>query len=95
MGRKPKARRDPYGAWLHYLRTESNLTQEEVAALTGIPQTTITTWERTGTLPGRTEIVLLAKTYRVPIQKLLRSDQVERQSKKHRVKAKPTSHEPR
>lgn len=74
MGRKPKAQRDPYGAWLHYLRTEADLTQEKVAELTGIPQTTITTWARTGALPGRTEIFLLAKAYRVPIQKLLRAN---------------------
>lgn len=77
MGRKPKARRDSYGAWLHYLRTQAGLTQDEVAELTGIPQTTLTTWERSGLLPGRKAIVRLAKAYRVSIQKLLRAEQVD------------------
>ena len=52
MGRRPKARRNSYGAWLHYLRREAKLTQEEAAKVTGIPRTTLTTWERTGELPG-------------------------------------------
>jgi transcriptional regulator with XRE-family HTH domain len=78
MGRKPKARRSSYGAWLHYLRVEANLTQEEAAELAGIPRTTLTTWERTGELPGRKEIVRLAKAYGVSIQKLLRAEQLGR-----------------
>lgn len=78
MGRKPKARRDAYGAWLHHLRREAKLTQEEAAELTGIPRTTLTTWERTGELPGRKEIARLAKIYRVPISKLLRVDKLDK-----------------
>jgi len=38
MGRKAKTRRDPYGAWLHYLRTSKKLTQQELSRVTGIPQ---------------------------------------------------------
>lgn len=78
MGRKPKARRNTYGAWLHYLRREAKLTQEEAAHLTGIPRTTLTTWERTGELPGRREIFRLAKAYRVSIPRLLRTAKLER-----------------
>jgi transcriptional regulator with XRE-family HTH domain len=78
MGRKPKARRNTYGAWLHYLRIEAKLTQEEAAQLTGIPRTTLTTWERTGELPGRQEIFRLAKAYRVSIPRLLRTAKLER-----------------
>jgi len=78
MGRKPKARRNVYGAWLHYLRKEAKLTQEEAARLTGIPRTTLTTWERTGDMPGRREIFRLAKAYRVSILRLLRTDKLDR-----------------
>lgn len=76
MGRKPKARRNSYGAWLLHLRQEAQLTQEEAAKLTGIPRTTLTTWERTGDMPGRKEIFRLAKVYRIPIQKLLRIEKL-------------------
>lgn len=78
MGRKPKTRRDSYGAWLHYLRKQAKLTQDEAAKVTGIPRTTLTTWERTGDMPGRTEIVQLAKAYRVSLQRLLRTEKLNR-----------------
>ena len=52
MGRKPKARRDAYGAWLYHLRKERKLTQHELAKLVGVPQTTLGYWERTGKLSG-------------------------------------------
>ena len=79
MGRKPKTRRHSYGAWLHYLRKEAKLTQEEAAKLTGIPRTTLTTWERTGEMPGRKEIFRLAKAYRVSILRLLRIERLEKE----------------
>jgi transcriptional regulator with XRE-family HTH domain len=74
MGRKPKTRRNSYGAWLHFLRRERELSQEEVARLTGIPRTTLMYWERTGNLAGRRQILALAKIYRVSVQKLLRTE---------------------
>jgi transcriptional regulator with XRE-family HTH domain len=74
MGRKPKARRDAYGAWLHHLRIEKHLTQDQVAKLTGVPQTTLAYWERTGNLPGRQVIIKLAKTLGVSVSDLLRLD---------------------
>jgi DNA-binding transcriptional regulator YiaG len=73
MGRKPKARRNPYGAWLYFLRKERELSQEEVSRLTGIPRTTLMHWERTGHLLGRKQIMKLAKVYRISVQKLLRA----------------------
>lgn len=72
MGRKPKARRDPYGAWLHHLRKERNLTQHELAKMTGVPQTTLAYWERTGKLTGREIIFKLAKSLDVSVNHLLR-----------------------
>ena len=74
MGRKPKARRDSYGAWLHHLSTEKNLSQHELSATTGIPQRTLAHWERTGTLAGRKEIFALAKALGVSVSELLRGD---------------------
>lgn len=76
MGRKPKSRRNSYGAWLYYLRKEAGLTQEEAAKASGIPRTTLTTWERTGDLPSRKEIARLAKAYHVSLQRLLRTDKL-------------------
>ena len=72
MGRKPKARRDAYGAWLYHLRKERNLTQHELAKLVGVPQTTLGYWERTGKLSGREIIFRLAKSLDVSVNKLLR-----------------------
>jgi transcriptional regulator with XRE-family HTH domain len=74
MGRKPKSKRDPYGAWLCHLRKERKLTQHELAALTGIPQTNLVHWERTGRLKGRSEILRLAEALKVSVQKFLRVD---------------------
>ncbi len=72
MGRKAKTRRDPYGAWLHYLRTSKKITQQELADLTGIPQRTIAYWERSGKLAGREVIFKLARALGVSVPELLR-----------------------
>jgi len=40
MGRKPKERRAPYGAWLQHLRKEKGLSQDEMSEKTGVPQST-------------------------------------------------------
>jgi transcriptional regulator with XRE-family HTH domain len=72
MGRKPKLRRDAYGAWLHHLRKERKLTQQALADLVGVPQTTLGYWERTGKLSGREIIFRLAKALGVSVNQLLR-----------------------
>jgi transcriptional regulator with XRE-family HTH domain len=74
MGRKPKTRRNSYGAWLLLLRKEKGLSQEEAAKQSGIPRTTLMYWERSGTITGRKQILKLAKTYGVSVQKLLRAE---------------------
>jgi transcriptional regulator with XRE-family HTH domain len=74
MGRKPKTRRDSYGAWLLHLRNEQRLTQNELSQLTGVPQTTLAYWETTGNLVGRKVIFRLAKALGVSVEKLLRMD---------------------
>jgi transcriptional regulator with XRE-family HTH domain len=74
MGRKPKARRDSYGAWLQYLRKEHGLTQQALAKEIGVPQTTLAYWERSGKLPGRMIILRLSTTLKVPLRKLLRQE---------------------
>ena len=71
MGRTPKKRRNPYGAWLHFLRKERGLTQDEVAQLTGLPRTSLMYWERSGNLIGRKQIMKLARAYGVSIAELL------------------------
>jgi len=77
MGRKPKVKRDAYGAWLHHLRKERKLTQDELAKLTGVPQTTLAYWERTGKLTGRKSILRLANILGVSLNKLLRPEKAE------------------
>jgi transcriptional regulator with XRE-family HTH domain len=74
MGRRPQTRRDSYGAWLHHLRTEKGLTQDEVAERIGVPQSTLAYWERTGKLPGRGVIVKLARMLGVSVEELLREE---------------------
>ena len=77
MGRKPKARHDTYGAWLQHLRREKRLTQDQLAKMTGVPQTPLGYWERTGNLPGRQIIIKLAKALGVSVSELLRLDKAE------------------
>jgi transcriptional regulator with XRE-family HTH domain len=72
MGRKPKERRDRYGAWLNHLRKQKGLSQDELSALTGVPQSTLAYWEKTGKLTGRETIFKLAKALDVSVEKLLR-----------------------
>ena len=72
MGRKPKSKREPYGAWLHHLRTERDLTQSKLSELTGIPQRNIAYWERSGKLKGRAEILKIAEAFDIPVDELLR-----------------------
>jgi transcriptional regulator with XRE-family HTH domain len=74
MGRKPKTRRNSYGAWLLFLRKEKGLSQEEAAKRSGIPRTTLMYWERSGSISGRNQILKLAKIYGVSVQKLLRAE---------------------
>jgi transcriptional regulator with XRE-family HTH domain len=74
MGRKPKARRDSYGAWLQLLRKRRKLSQDELSTLTGVPQTTLAYWETTGNLKGRKTILKMAKALGVSVEELLRVD---------------------
>jgi transcriptional regulator with XRE-family HTH domain len=73
MGRKPKERRNRYGAWLQHLRTQKGLSQEALSDLTGVPQSTLAYWEKTGKLTGRETIVKIAKALDVSIEELLRA----------------------
>jgi len=42
--------------------------------MTGVPQSTLAYWERTGKLTGRETIFKLAKALGVSVEKLLRQD---------------------
>ena len=74
MGRKPTTRRNRYGAWLHHLRVQKGLSQDKLSSLTGVPQSTLAYWEKTGKLTGRETIVKMAKALDVSIEELLRTD---------------------
>jgi transcriptional regulator with XRE-family HTH domain len=73
MGRKPKERRNRYGAWLHHLRSQKGLSQDALSKMTGVPQSTLAYWEKTGKLAGRETIIKIAKALGVSIEELLRA----------------------
>jgi transcriptional regulator with XRE-family HTH domain len=73
MGRKPKERRNSYGAWLQHLRKEKGLSQDELAKATRVPQSTLAYWEKTGKLSGRDTIIKIAKVLGVSVEELLRT----------------------
>jgi transcriptional regulator with XRE-family HTH domain len=72
MGRKPKERRNRYGAWLHHLRNQKGLSQDALSKMTGVPQSTLAYWEKTGKLAGRKTIFKIAKALDVSVEELLR-----------------------
>jgi transcriptional regulator with XRE-family HTH domain len=72
MGRKPNERRHRYGAWLQHLRTKKGISQDELSELTGVPQSTLAYWEKTGKLTGRDTIIKIAKALGVSVEDLLR-----------------------
>ena len=74
MGRKPNERRNRYGAWLHHLRSQKGLSQDALSKLTGVPQSTLAYWEKTGKLTGRETIFKIAKALDVSVEELLRQD---------------------
>jgi transcriptional regulator with XRE-family HTH domain len=74
MGRKPNERRNRYGAWLHHLRRQKGLSQDTLSQKTGVPQSTLAYWEKTGKLTGRETIFKLAKALGVSVEQLLRQD---------------------
>lgn len=61
-----------YGARLRFLRKEAKLTQMELAARTGITQTTISEWERRGDIRGRQEILAMCEALHVKPEVLLK-----------------------
>ena len=75
MGRKPAERRNRYGAWLNHLRKQKGLSQDALSELTGVPQSTLAYWEKTGKLTGRETIFKLAKALGVSVEKLLRENE--------------------
>jgi len=74
MGRKPNERRNRYGAWLNHLRTQKGLSQDELSKMTGVPQSTLAYWEKSGKLSGREIIIKIAKALGVTVEELLRPD---------------------
>jgi transcriptional regulator with XRE-family HTH domain len=76
MGKKryDESKRHHFGAWLRFLRKDRNLSQEELALVTGIPLATISYWERTGKLGNAGRILALAKALGVKIETLLKAD---------------------
>lgn len=72
MGRKPKERRSRYGAWLNHLRKQKGLSQDALSQKTGVPQSTLAYWEKTGKLAGREIIIKMAEALGVSVEELVR-----------------------
>ena len=53
------------------LRKENGLSQQELAKLCGVHQTAVSQWEKGRTLPDRSSLQLLAKTFGVSVDTLL------------------------
>lgn len=71
-------RRGAFVTWLQQLRRERKLTQQELAKLAAVPQTTLAYWERTGRLAARHIILRLASVLDVSLNKLMRPDRAQR-----------------
>ena len=100
MGRRPKtARRDPFGAWIHYLRKQAGLSLEEVNErlyqLTGNAPSpsAISKWERLGGLGGRNTIPALASILGVSIEELLRVRRCQDGTYEHQVVTPAEEHQ--
>ena len=69
---KLKERRSRYGAWLNHLRKKKGLSQDALSRKTGVPQSTLAYWEKTGKLSGRETIIKMAEALDVSVQELVR-----------------------
>ena len=56
------------------LRKEKGLSQQELAKLCGVHQTAVSQWEKGRTLPDRSSLQLLAKTFGVTVDALLHEE---------------------
>lgn len=56
------------------LRTEKNLTQEELAALLGVGRTVVTMWETGQNMPPTKYLVTLASVLGCTVDELLRTE---------------------
>ncbi len=80
MGRRPKeAKRDPFGAWLHYLRKSAGISQQELSEKLRVElgnhvvgSASVCQWERKGGVAGKELIPALANALGVSLESLLR-----------------------
>lgn len=62
------------GRFLKQLRTEQNMTQEQLAELLGVSNRSVSRWERGATMPDFDLLIQLAKQYDVEIGELLEGE---------------------
>ena len=55
---------------LEYYRKKASLSQSELARLSGIPQTTISGWEKCIGEPSVTRALVLSEILNIPVQKI-------------------------
>ena len=60
-----------FGEWIKQKRSENDWTQMQLSQITGIPQTTISNWERYKTNPSLKHLPCLAKTFSVDFSEIV------------------------
>ena len=83
MGRPAKTEAPEYGKHLASLRLDAGLSQQQVADVVGVRQSTVASWERSSRPPKGDFLPLLAKTYKVSLSSLVQCDE-SLSSKRHR-----------
>jgi transcriptional regulator with XRE-family HTH domain len=83
MGRPAKTEAPKYGKHLASLRLDAGLSQQQVADVIGVRQSTVATWERSSRPPKGDFLPLLAKTYKVSLATLIQCDD-SLEEKRHR-----------
>ena len=84
MGRPAKSEAPAYGKHLSGMRVAAGLSQQQVAELVGVRQSTVATWERSPRPPKGDVLPALAKALGVEIQNLIELDQNDSRPKRHR-----------
>ena len=73
------------GAFLRELRTEKNLTQEQLAEKIGVSGRTVSRWENGNNMPDLSIIVELAEFYDVDIRELLNGERKSENMKNEKI----------
>ena len=75
MGRPAKTEAPKYGKHLASLRLAAGLSQQQIADVVEVRQSTVASWERSARPPKGDFLPLLAKTYKVSLSTLIQCEE--------------------